>query len=63
MANGTNREDQRLRLTGGLDLSGLYDGPDLEIGVQYQKVWSNDPTAERDRFFFPPTLVLRHSFK
>lgn len=56
LSSGQDREDQRLRLTTGIDLSELFDGPFVEVAIQYQKIWSNDPTAEHDRLYFAPTL-------
>ena len=56
LAGGQDREDQRLRLTTGIDLSGLFDGPFVEVAIQYQKTWSNDPAAEHDRLYLAPTV-------
>lgn len=64
--SGKDREDQRLRLTAGADLSELLKGllkePLLEVAVQYQKLWSNDQTAGHDRIFFAPTFTLTQAF-
>lgn len=60
--SGKDREDQRLRLTAGADLSALLKGPILEVAVQYQKLWSNDQAAEHDRIFFAPTFRFTKAF-
>lgn len=62
LVGGEDREDRRLRLTLGADLSSLLNGPQVEVGVEYQKLWSNDDTADHDRLFFAPTISLGHKF-
>ncbi|GEM_PF-2901362 len=60
--NGDKREDQRLRLTAGLDLTELVDskasGLRLTIGGQFQRRWSNDPAQEHSRGYFVPNIGL-----
>lgn len=60
------REDWRLRLTGGIDLSVLASrlGPDvaLELAGQFQRRWSNDPSKEHSRAYFIPTLSVTTPF-
>lgn len=63
---GPKREDWRIRVTAGLDLSGLAarlnDGITLEAAVQFQQRWSNDPGREHTRAYFVPALSMKSSF-
>lgn len=64
--SGGRREDLRLRLGAGLDLSGLsgrvLPGLGLELMAQFQRRWSNDDTKEHKRFYFIPSLTLTKTF-
>lgn len=56
------REDQRLRLTAGIDFSKNARLDRLGIGfgvaVQYQQRWSNDDTRDHRRFYVIPSVTF-----
>ncbi len=62
LANGDNRRDQLVRFSAGLDVGRLLgqftSALSGEVGVQYQKRWSNEPTARHERGYFVPSLIL-----
>ncbi|TXC73374.1 hypothetical protein FSZ31_01020 [Sphingorhabdus soli] len=62
---GDDRQDQRLRVTAGVDLSSLVEDwgdVSLEIAGQFQRQWSNDPTAESTRGYFLPSASISFEF-
>jgi hypothetical protein len=64
--SGEHRQDWILRLTPGINLTGLIQhwlrGPELELGGQLQRRWSNDPGRRNTRFYFVPSLSFSGSF-
>ncbi|HEY0086417.1 MAG TPA: hypothetical protein VGB65_10960 [Allosphingosinicella sp.] len=65
-ATGKRREDWRLRLTGGVDVSEAVaravPGAELELAAQFQRRWSSDETKEHSRFYFVPALTFSLGF-
>jgi len=65
-ATGKRREDWRLRLTAGVDISEALakaiPGAELELAGQFQRRWSTDESKEHSRFYFVPALTLSLGF-
>lgn len=65
---GDAREDWRLRLTGGVDLSALMmrttglSDITVEFAVRYQQRWSNVADQDHRRFYFVPAFRVATKF-
>lgn len=63
---GRKREDLRLRLTAGVDLTPLVGravpGMGFTLAGQFQRRWSNEDGRGHSRFYFIPTITWGRSF-
>ena len=63
---GEKRVDKTMRLTGGLSLDSLISrlsgALSAEAAVQYQRRWSNEPTARHERWYFVPSVTVTTKF-
>ncbi|HEY0028851.1 MAG TPA: hypothetical protein VGC35_13370 [Allosphingosinicella sp.] len=65
-STGREREDRRLRLGAGIDLSDWatrrLKGAGLELEAQYQRRWSNDADRRHERFYIVPTVSFSYGY-